>query len=143
MDAPLKLAATVVVSTDDEWVKQWNTPAAPQITRASHIENDQKVTVAVLVSGLRAVKGQIRYRVAMQILDPKGKAIFNRPDFALISQKAPPKAGTFLLVDPTFDFSAEASDPRGFFRFRATLTDLNAAPKTPKVVTGEAKVELK
>lgn len=142
LDAPRVLAATVIVSPDDAWVQNWNTKAAPQITRLRTVVVDQKVTVGFLLSGLRVVKGQIRYRVAAQILDPSGKAIFDVPNFATATQKAP-AANTFLLVNPSFDFSAEDSDPRGVYRFRAVVTDLNAAKTSLKTATGEWKVELK
>ncbi len=138
LDAPRALAATVIVSPDDAWVRNWNTRAAPQITRLRAVVVDQKVTVGFLLSGLRAQKGQIRYRVAAQILDPNGKLIFDAPNFAAATQKAP-ASNAFLLVNPTFDFSAEDSDPRGVYRFRAVVTDLNSQ----KTATGEWKIELK
>lgn len=140
--APRALAVTVIVSPDDAFVQNWNSPQAPQITRLRSVVVDQKVTVAVLLSGLRAVKGQIRYRVAAQILDPNGKVIFDAPNFAAATQKAP-AANAFLLVNPSFDFSAEDSDPRGIYRFRAVVTDLNAAKNSLKTAAGEWKVELK
>lgn len=140
--ASRELAAMVIVSPDDEWVQKWNTPQAPRIQRLREVKVDQKVTVAVLLSGLRAVKGQIRYRVAAQILDPTGKAIFDRPDFSSGSSKAP-AGNAFVLVNPTFDFAAENSDPRGVYRFRAVVTDLNRPKNTKFKATGESKVELK
>lgn len=139
---PRVLAATVIVSPDDAFVREWDTPKPPQITRLRAMDVDQKVTVGVLLSGLRAVKGQIRYRVAVQVLDPGGKKVFDAPDFATGAGKAP-AGNSFLLVDPTFDFSPEVSDPRGIYRFRAIVTDLSAEPKTPKTAVGEWKVELK
>lgn len=140
--ASRELAAMVVVSPDDEWVQKWNTPQAPRITRLHEVEVDQKVTVGILLSGLRAVKGQIRYRVAAQILDPKGKAIFDRPDFSAASGKAP-SGNAFVLVNPTFDFTADNSDPKGVYRFRAVVTDLNRPKNARPSAIGEWKIQLK
>jgi len=141
LKAARDLTVTVIVSPDDNWVKQWNTPQAPHVTRVHKIQVDQKVTVGVVLSGLRAVKGHVRYRVAAQILDPKGKKIFDRPDFANCTLPAPPQ-NTFSLVNPTFDFSAENSDPRGVYRFRAVVTDLNRPKGSHANASGEWKVEL-
>lgn len=141
--APRELAATVIVSPDDEWVQKWNTPQAPRIRRVREIEVDQRVTVGVLVSGLRPVKGRVRYSVRVQILDPTGKVIFNPVDFAEPTSGKAPQGNAFLLVNPTFDFSAEKSDPRGVYRFRAVVTDLNLAKSTKSSASGEWKVELK
>ncbi len=140
--ASRELAATVIVSPDDAWVQAWNTPQAPHITRLHEVEVDQKVTVGVLLSGLRAVRGQIRYRVATQILDPKGKAIFDRPDFSTGNGLAP-AGSVFLLVNPTFDFTADNGDPKGAYRFRAIVTDLNRPKNAHPRAMGEWKVLLK
>ena len=141
--ASRELAATVIVSPDGDWVEKWNTPQAPRITRLRTVEVDQKVTVGILVSGLRPVKGRVRYSVAVQIIDPKGKVIFDPPDFASRASGKAPSGNAFLLVNPTFDFSAEKSDPRGVYRFRAVVTDLNRAKNTKFKASGEWKVELK
>lgn len=140
--ASRELAVTVVISPDDEWLQKWDTAQAPHITRLHEMAVEQKLTVGILLSGLRAVKGQIHYRVAVQVLDPKGKAVLDRPDFSAASAKAP-AASAFLLVDPTFDFTADNSDPKGVYRFCAVVTDLNQPKNARFTATGEWKVLLK
>lgn len=126
---PSNLSILVFASADDAFVNNWvSTPyEQPQnILRIKTAKRGQWVYVGFVVSGVQPDKNQeINYEVDVAIVDPNGHKIYSKEAYAKsIGQKS--ERNGVILVNPTFRFEADATDPTGKYTFQATVRDLNA-----------------
>ncbi len=124
-----KLSVGVFASPNDRFAKQWVSTSYKNVQRIQRVKTakpNQNVFLGFVISNYsRDTNKRVNYEVDVAVYDPSGKRIYNERRYAK-SRSVAPNAKGYLLVNPVFTFAVENSDPKGNYKFVATVRDLIA-----------------
>ena len=127
-----ELGLVIVASETPEYIKEWiSTPSKHGVTikRLRIAKPNQLIVAAFLVTGVSPnSEGNYEFSVNFYFLNPEGKPIFGKRDFAGGKGKHHTKP-TFIMADPALDLVLEASDPEGTYTVVAQVTDVVTGKK--------------
>lgn len=119
-------AASVVITTDEDWKEKWETPpeTIPSFQRAEDIPYGKRVFILLFFANPAAgPDGQARIKCDLRIMTPLGKVSFEQKDMACFAGRIAGDPTNAHLSAPVVGFSGDPGDPLGTWTVEATLRD--------------------
>jgi hypothetical protein len=121
-------AGSLIVTTDGDWKKKWDTPASamPSFNKAGVVAYGRKVFVLTLFANPKLdAKGHANLRCDLKITNPAGKVQLSRAN--LVCHAGPLVANKYgvYLSEPVIAFSGDPGDPPGVWVVEVKLRDVN------------------
>lgn len=121
-------AGSLIVTTDGDWKKKWDTPASamPSFNKAGVVAYGKKVFVLTLFANPKLdAKGQANLRCDFKITNPAGKVQLSRAN--LVCHAGPLVANKYgvYLSEPVIAFSGDPGDTPGVWVVEVKLRDMS------------------
>jgi len=135
------LGLVIVASDSPDYAREWldtqpNQPAALELLRTA--EPDQVIVTSFLVTGVTPeFNGNFSFVTSFTLLDPNGKVVLTRRQFAKTSGKAP-ESPSFIMAKPALSIVLDKSDPPGEYTIIGIVEDL----VSKKIVRNSYKIML-
>lgn len=135
-------AGSVLVTTDEDWLKKWNTPpdTKPNFNKAGTVPHGKKVFVLIFFANPKLdARGNANVRCDLRILSPTGKAEVDRKDEACYAGPIKGDPHNVYLSAPVVAFSGDATDPPGNWVVEVKLRDAMRKVELPLRASFELK----
>ncbi len=119
-------AGSLVVTTDEDWQKKWNSPpeVKPSFTTPGVIAYGKKVFVLTFFANPKLDgSGRADVRCDFRMSDPTGKATLAQKDATCFAGRITGNPYNLYLSAPVIAFSADPGDPPGTWVIEVTLRD--------------------
>lgn len=119
-------AGSIVVTTDTDWKKKWETPpdTKPNFTAADKVAAGQPLTLLIFFSNAKPDgAGKTNVRCDLSLVDPKGKVTVLKQDTVCFDGAVQGPPQNIYLSRPIVATSFEASDPVGTWSYEVVLRD--------------------
>jgi hypothetical protein len=130
-------AGSLIVTSDADWKKKWDTPAnaMPSFDKASVLAYGKKVFILTLFANppLDAA-GSANLRCDFKIINPSGKVQLSRSDLSCHAGRLARNKHNVYLSEPVIAFSGDPGDPPGIWVVEVKLRDTNRANRSVELL---------
>lgn len=135
-------AGSVLVTTDEDWLKKWNTPpdTKPDFNKAGTVPYGKKVFVLIFFANPKLdARSHANVRCDLRISSPTGKADVDRKDETCYAGPIKGDPHNVYLSASVMAFSGDAGDPPGTWVVDVLLRDALRNIELPLRTTFELK----
>lgn len=137
MQSKNDFAGSLLVTTDEDWEKKWNTPreTTPIFNKAGVVPYGRKIYILTFFANpLTDDGGNANVRCDFKISTPRGQTSFAKQDMLCFSGRIagyPYPPSDLYLSLPVIGFSGDPDDPAGTWVIEVTLRDANRKVELP------------
>jgi hypothetical protein len=126
-----ELTSLVLLTSDPDWMKKWNTPASdvPQLKSVRELKTGQAATLLIFFSGLVPAEGHLKALCSIAVNKPNGVTDASR-DIPCYDEPSLGQRKNVLLADVRADLKVEPGDPSGLWLFQIVVQDANSPSRT-------------
>lgn len=135
-------AGSVLVTTDEDWLKKWNTPpdTKPNFNKAGTVPYGKKVFVLIFFANPKLdARGNANVRCDLKISSPNGKADVVKKGMDCYAGPIKGDPHNVYLSAPVVAFSGDANDPAGTWGVEVQLRDALRKVELPLRTSFELK----
>ncbi len=126
MKSKAGFAASLLVTTDDNWKEKWETPpeTAPSFKRAEEIPYGKRVYILMFFANPQpGSDGQVKVTCDLIIKSPAGKVSFEQKNMTCFAGRIAGSLTNMYLSAPVVAFSGDPGDSPGTWLVQASLRD--------------------
>lgn len=135
-------AGSLLVTTDEDWEKKWNTPAEtkPNFNKAGTVPYGKRIFILTFFANPKLdPQGKANVKCDFRLLAPTGKVALEQKDTICFAGAIQGSPYALHVSAPVVSFSGDPDDPSGTWRIEVVLRDVVRKVELPLRTSFELK----